>query len=394
MLSFRTAAYKLAYETFRAVGTRFVSRRSPAANQPAIDVLGFHGEVLGIAETARQFVEALARKHPDTRALDLGPDLRVSDAVGLDANNPDRILISHVNPPELLALFRKKASASLRSMPHIGYWVWELASAPAGWKGAERLVDAIWTPSEFSASALRKLTAGAVEVSVLPPPLFAASPVPARSRRGDTDVVRLLAVCDLRSSAARKNPFGAIDAFNAMPASARSKSRLTVKVTGAEAAPDQFQKLRDRLSGCVEIELLAENLTDAQMMALIYACDIAISLHRAEGFGLLPAHAALAGRPVLATNWSAPTEYLDERSSALVPYELVPVEDSQGVYSGDQIWAEPDIDAAASMLADLVENRDARSQLGLRAQESAAAHFGPERWFARFEDLIRSTYSI
>ena len=50
-----------------------------------------------------------------------------------------------------------------------------------------------------------------------------------------------------------------------------------------------------------------------------------VSLHRAEGFGLTLAQAMSLGKPVVATGYSANTEFMSEENGYLVPYRLVPV---------------------------------------------------------------------
>jgi glycosyltransferase involved in cell wall biosynthesis len=91
---------------------------------------------------------------------------------------------------------------------------------------------------------------------------------------------------------------------------------------------------------------------------LYASADVLLSMHRAEGFGLPMAGAMAHGVPVVATGWSGNLEFMNESNSVLVPYRLVPVSD-ETVYSRytNSVWAEPDIDYAATALQRLTENR-------------------------------------
>jgi hypothetical protein len=65
---------------------------------------------------------------------------------------------------------------------------------------------------------------------------------------------------------------------------------------------------------------------------------------------LLLAEAMARSRPVIATGWSGNLEFMNADVSLLVPSRLVKVRDPQGGYHMGE-WAEPDVDAAASLLA-------------------------------------------
>jgi glycosyltransferase involved in cell wall biosynthesis len=94
-------------------------------------------------------------------------------------------------------------------------------------------------------------------------------------------------------------------------------------------------------------------LTAREKLELIASCDVFVSLHRSEGFGLTLAEAQELHVPVVATDWSANTEFLREGDGTMVPARLIPVEDPGGPYGhySHAVWADPDLDAAAAALA-------------------------------------------
>ena len=86
------------------------------------------------------------------------------------------------------------------------------------------------------------------------------------------------------------------------------------------------------------------------------ACDVFVSLHRAEGFGLAVAECMFLGKPVIATDWSATAEYLDERNGAPVRCRMVQLQETHGPYQAGQTWAEPDVDHAAEWMRRLQQD--------------------------------------
>ena len=112
--------------------------------------------------------------------------------------------------------------------------------------------------------------------------------------------------------------------------------------------------------------------------ALTACADIVLSLHRSEGFGLVPAEGMLLGRAVVLTNWSGNTDFTDAETAALVPYRLVPAVDPRGVFQAPgAVWAEADVDAAAAHLRRLAADPASRIALGARAQVAARQRLGP-----------------
>jgi glycosyltransferase involved in cell wall biosynthesis len=117
----------------------------------------------------------------------------------------------------------------------------------------------------------------------------------------------------------------------------------------------------------------------ADSHALTRCADIVLSLHRSEGFGLVPAEAALLGRAVVATDFSGTTDFLDESCSMPVPYRLVAARDPRGVFEAPGAeWAEPDVAAAAEALRRLADDAPLRARLGQAAQIQAARKLGSQ----------------
>ena len=193
------------------------------------------------------------------------------------------------------------------------------------------------------------------------------------------DAFIVLCAFNLASSFTRKNPLAAIAAFRAALGHNRD-ALLVLKVTGTAHYGEDLAQIRAAIGDAANIHLLTDDLPEPALRGLVAASDVILSLHRAEGFGLIPATGALLGKPVIATGWSGNLEFMSPASSALISYRLVPVTDSRGVYAikGAQ-WAEPDVEDAAAWLTRLFADSALRRQLGEagRAHAQQALGMGP-----------------
>ena len=98
-------------------------------------------------------------------------------------------------------------------------------------------------------------------------------------------------------------------------------------------------------TGSPKVYLLHGNMTRKEMNALYRHPKIKglISATRGEGFGLPLLEAAVAGLPVLATNWSAHIEFLNKGKWPKIEYELTPVHASKidgNIFVEGSKWAE------------------------------------------------------
>lgn len=354
--------------------------RKPARPGPGpVCVVGFHGSVLGIGEAARAFSESLRAAGGEAINWDVsalfGHDVRLGGDYVFTPPAEAGAFVLFLNPRELIQLMAMTGGKPFEGRFCVGAWAWELESAPKNWRGAFRYVDEAWACSAFVAGAVRQRAPAGFPVRVLPHPVGLATAQPDRAAFGlDPDKVVVLTAFDARSGFTRKNPLAAVRAFRR--ANRSGQGVLICKATGVEGAPDLIADLRSEIGKSGDVRFIDDWLTGAQMRALIASADIVLSLHRSEGFGLTPAHAMAAGKPVVATGWSGNTDFMSPADSALVGFDLVAVQDPQGLYRHGY-WAEPDLGDAAAQLQALIEDQEWRSILGARAQAAVAARLDP-----------------
>jgi glycosyltransferase involved in cell wall biosynthesis len=368
-VGFRIAAY--------AKLGRSRQRQSPRAG--TICVAGFHGSVLGIGEAARVFTAALRLAGAEVAEWDIsalfGHEVRLDSTASAHPPAEAANLVIFLNPHELVQLVAMAGAEPFRDRFCAGVWFWELEQVPNSWRPAMRYVDEVWAGSRFVAEAVTRRAPASLPVRVLPCPIGRREASPDREAFGLPDgKVVVLTAFDVRSGFNRKNPIAAVRAFRL--ANRDGKAVMVCKATGVEGAPEQVAALRAEIGEAGDVRLMTEWLTGGRMSALIASADILLSLHRSEGFGLLPAQAMALGKAVVATGWSANLDFMTAGNSMLVDYTLVPVEDSQGLYHGGR-WADPDIRDAAAKLEILIADSALRRRLGAQAAQDIAAALNP-----------------
>lgn len=357
----------------------------PPARLPGVGLVGYLRAELGVGEMGRAMAAALQaagervvtvtetvtssrQRHGDPT----GEDSAAQSPAGHDGD----VNVLCVNADRLPVVADRLGVAFSRGRHTVGVWAWEVEAFPAELAGAGRLVDEVWTCSAHA----RRAIAAAVDVPVhaVPPPVL-DRPVPARSRAdlGLPEGFVFLFCFDFFSVAERKNPFGLVEAFRRAFGPGEGP-QLVIKTINGAAAVTELERLRACVGDRADIHLVDRYYDAADQRALIAACDAYVSLHRAEGFGYTMAEAMLAGRPVVATGYSGNLEFMDERNSFLVGYDLVPVPPGCDPYPAGTVWAEPHLDAAAALLRRVVDDPEGARQVGERARHDIGRFHSPE----------------
>ena len=175
----------------------------------------------------------------------------------------------------------------------------------------------------------------------------------------------------------RKNITAELKAF-ALAFKGDKKAKLVFKTKGADANRHQVAEMMalvGELGIGEQFVHIPQYLSRADLDGLTAACDVYLSLHRAEGFGLGMAEAMSQGKPVVATNWSANTEFCRPDTAWCIPYRMVPVQPHEYMVATKE-WAEADVEAAAAAL------REIRDNPGLVAERTAKGKLFMEEHFS------------
>lgn len=257
---------------------------------------------------------------------------------------------------------------------NIGYWAWELPEVPYEFCQGLEFIDEFWTLSNFCTCALSGRTTSPV-LTIPPFPRVKHIDIINYGRKYFNIPEHLFIFCfvfDCMSFTERKNPDAVVESFIKVSSMFKNVG-LILKYIYPESAKDYIDKIKSRLKGYKNVFYFENYMTPQELKTLISISGAFISLHRAEGFGLLPLEAMGLGVPVIATEWSGNMEYMNHKNTALVGCRLVPVEGRYvGSTPGDgQVWAEPDVEEAVAYMSRMITDAEWRNSLISHGLETA-----------------------
>jgi glycosyltransferase involved in cell wall biosynthesis len=208
-------------------------------------------------------------------------------------------------------------------------------------------------------------------------------------------VDRFLFLClfDLNSYTARKNPRAVVEAFR-KSGLAGPRASLVIKVQNANSNQADFEALTEAVRDLPGTIIISSTLSRADVYSLEAACDCFVSLHRSEGFGLAVAECMYLGKPVIATGWSATSEYLDRDNGYPVRFSLVELAENHGPYAKGSSWAEPDITHASEIMRQIVGNPAESARVGAAARRTIENRFSPAAIGARYRRRLEAIASL
>lgn len=230
----------------------------------------------------------------------------------------------------------------------IGVWFWELEKIPADWVKAGKLVNEVWTLSDFSAKAFSESNPIS---KVMPFALgYKRENLFGRDHFGiSDDIFVFLMSFDYLSHVDRKNPSAVIQAFLDEFDDDPSVMLVIKSVNGDRSAVGN-EGLLVKACASENIKFIDDYLTKDEMLSLIDVANCYVSLHRSEGLGLGMAEAMSLGTLAIATGYSGNLQFMKPDNSLLVGYTLVPVKAGQYPYAKGNVWAEPSIESARAQM--------------------------------------------
>jgi glycosyltransferase involved in cell wall biosynthesis len=354
----------------------------PAVRLPGVTVIAYLQAESGVGESARATLRTLACTTLPHAVVDFraGNVSRMGESVdqGLAHGRQYAVSLLHINADQLPIARTLLGEEPFTATYRIGFWAWELENFPAEWHGAFAHVDEVWVPSTFCQRAIAAVLP--VPVLVMPHAVeVPARPAADRARFGlRNDSVAFLTMADMMSSAGRKNPFAAVQAFLDAFAHGDAQAELVVKIANPERDPEAFARLQAMAAASPRIRLLGETLDRPVLNSLIDSVDCFVSLHRSEGFGLVIAEAMVRGKVVVATGWSGNMDFMTAHNALPVDFRLVTLQADAGPYRRGERWAEPSHEDAVAKLRQVAADPALRRRLGERAWQDSGAQLSPQ----------------
>ncbi len=350
-------------------------RTGPSGNTDPLVVAGMFKTANGLGQSARACVEALRNNGYNPTIVDLSDLFDQTDSPSeyqLEEMpfNSSGTLILHANAPETEAALMALGLRRWHDWRIIGCWAWELTQPPLSWLKVARHLTEIWAPSEFVSNVFRKhlsIPVRTVPLRVRTPTVhLAQSSVRAHPERP----LSCLTMADGRSSFHRKNILASVRMFKSAFDNGLD-AELTLKFRNMDEFPKFESALREAISGDERIKVVNGSVSSSERWNVIADCDILLSAHRSEGFGLHLAEAMSLGRCVVATGWSGNADFMDETNSVPLPYELEPANDPFQIYDPPEgsVWAKVDEDAGIEALRMLAHDPALRQRMGDTARQ-------------------------
>ena len=301
------------------------------------------------------------------------------------------INLIHINPSIWMQMYIELDEDILNYRYNIAYWLWELEEFPDKWLPCIETVNEIWTPSHFISNSIAKKTKKMVSTVPYDIEMKQDSFYNRDYFALPEEKFFFLVMYDLLSVSERKNPQGVIKAFKEAFSVNEKEVGLLIKVN--HSGNHELEILKNDLHGYDNIYIIDRNLSRKEIESLIKDSDVLVSLHRCEGFGLPMAEAMYLGTPVIATNWSANTEFMDQNSACLVDYKLVEVQKDIGPYKKGSFWADADISQASRYMRKLAYDRKFYREIQENGQNMIRSEHGIKSMKAKIagiygDDLI------
>lgn len=365
-------------------------------NSDGINLIGLIKAEVGLGQSCRLLAEAINNTGIDYTIFN---QIQINSCRQEDTSWDDKITnttpyninLIHVNPPDLAIAYLTLDKSIWEHKYNIAFWLWELEEFPDEWVKCFDMLDEIWTPSDFVSNSIRKKTSLPVHTMIYP----ISAPIEETYNRKHfklpKDKFLFLCMYDSNSMTERKNPMAAIKAFKDSFKPNNESVGLVIKINNPDA--DDLNLIKDSLKDYSNIYIIDEIMTKTEVNSLINEIDVLISLHRAEGFGLPLAEAMFLGKPTIATNWSANTEFMNEEVACMVDYNLITLNKDYGVFKKGNRWADPDINQAADYMRKLYKDKNFYNNISINAQNYIKNNLNLEQASRAIENRIKQIYN-
>ena len=328
---------------------------------------------------------------PDTLKSALGPNFEPPNA------NPTWGFTVCHSPPDAWVPSKFPGWDALSPCPPpgtrhtVGRTMYETDSLPAEWVDRCNRMDSIWVPTEFHRHSFSRAGVDATKLVVVGEAVDTvffdpSSPTP-------------LPLPPLASPAAASRPFRFLSVFKwelrkgwdcllraYFEEFAPSEAvELVLKTRPFHSSGDFGALIADfvretglppRASSRPAVRILDEEMPLSELPSLYAAADAFVLPSRGEGWGRPHVEAMAMGLPVIATNWSGPTAFLDESVGYPLQYALEPVAAELNLKGHN--WAEPSITHLRTLLRHLVNEPAEGRARGQAARERMRTHFSPD----------------
>jgi glycosyltransferase involved in cell wall biosynthesis len=343
-----------------------------------VNVVGYLRSELGVGEAARQMIAALETQGIPTTTVGVTAEhSRQGHEYETAKTEPSfPVNLVCVNADALPAFAVRAGFRFFAGRYSVGLWWWEVSEFPERWTGSFDYLDEVWVGSHHVAEAIASVSPVPVVKVTMPVSMPQIKEFDRRAL-GLPEGFVFLFVFDYHSVFERKNPLAAVEAFKRAFAPGSGAS-LAIKSINGDQHPKEHARLVAAAGDHPDVHVIDRYVSVDEKNAMIASCDCYVSLHRSEGFGFTLAEAMYLGKPVIATAYSGNMDFMTDRNSYPVDYELRPIGGGADPYPATGEWADPDVEHAAGLMRRVFDHREEARQRGERAAADIRRRHSPQ----------------
>lgn len=157
-------------------------------------------------------------------------------------------------------------------------------------------------------------------------------------------------------------------------------------LTRAYYSPDNFQQQIDKFAAewqvathkkdLPHVVLLPTDIDTSQLPSMYKSMDAFVLPSRGEGWGRPHVEAMSMELPIIATNWSGPTEFLNESNGYPLHVESIDIIKEKGEAEG-HYWSTPSVPHLRQLMRQIHTNPQEAKAKGKKARETMVERFCP-----------------
>jgi len=188
------------------------------------------------------------------------------------------------------------------------------------------------------------------------------------------------------------------DTFKRMPA--KNRPALILKTSGGKYSVGDLNEIQSKIRSILDgesgpnIYVLHGDLTDGEMNNLYNDPKVKamISFTKGEGYGRPLAEFSVTGKPIIASNWSGHTDFLNPKYCSLLPGRLEPVDKSvlNDWFIQESKWFTVDYMYSAGVIADVFTRYNKHKENAEKQRLHTLAHFTFEKMVDKLEVILDS----
>ncbi|MNO34816.1 Glycosyl transferases group 1 [compost metagenome] len=347
-----------------------------------INLVGYARAEMGVGESCRAAARSIHSEEIPFGIINFNGtnSARTEDVTWADKEiiKPEySINIFHINAQEMKDVYTYYGPSLFENRYNIGFWHWELPDFPDDWIDNFSFLDEVWVPSTFVGDSIS--IKSPIPVVKIPHSIeVQISEARTRDYFGLPEKSFLfLSMYDVKSFQERKNPKAAIEAFKMSFEPGDISVGLVVKANNPSGNTSDLAEIRELVGDYQNIYIIDKTVSRNDVNALINVTDCFVSLHRSEGFGLVMAEAMYLRKPVIGTNWSSNTDFMNSNNSCLVDFQLISLKKDHGPYKAYQHWADPDILHASKYMTRLANDKEFYNQIAINGEQYIKEYHAP-----------------